>query len=152
MWKEAVLGEKKVLTVTSTVGALSEKVYLRPGFHPYFSVSPAFTVKVSEEMYTEKTFPKGTMLAVPFEKGIREPRATLTTDTHIISLACHVLDTRDREEFYFSFALWTDKIEEYICIEPVIGGAHLDTNLPAPFTLPNESQITFFFEITATPR
>jgi hypothetical protein len=149
-WEEHVEGDIKVLTVCSTLGALSEKAYLRPGFHPYFAVGDSFTVTVGETTYTELSLPYDKMCPVPTVAGTKVGSATLRTLNKEIIVSCSIDDGPSNETFCFSFAIWSDNKKEYVCIEPVIGKTHGNDKLPTPFVVEKGGEINLVFTIEVT--
>lgn len=146
-WKETFTNDTKVLTVETTLGALSEKVYLRPGFHPYFAVGDTFSVHVEDTTYDKTSLPSDSMKVVRCKTGTTTGIARLLTKDKEIMVSCSVAQALPEEGFCFSFCVWTDNKNEYVCVEPVIGGVHLDNNLPIPFTLLKSKELTLVFEI-----
>lgn len=84
----------------------SEVIRVAPGFHPYFAVSSSeSTVTVNDELF-ELNKLAGTEYRV-------SESARLTTDEHQILMTTENLTT---------WAIWTDQLGSYVCVEPTFGG------------------------------
>jgi galactose mutarotase-like enzyme len=96
-----------------------------PGFHPYFAVEPSETsVKVNDRAYELNTL-AGTEFMVA-------DTARLRTSTRDISITQENLTT---------WAIWTDKLGNYVCVEPTFcGNRFLGDERPDELLAPGETK------------
>lgn len=109
-----------------------EVIRVAPGFHPYFALSSSeSTVTVNDELF-ELNELAGT------EYRVAES-ARLTTDKHQILMTTENLTT---------WAIWTDQLGSYVCVEPTFGGNRfLEPEQPDEQLAPNETK-TYSVRIT----
>lgn len=142
IWEEKTIYNLNQLEVRAHIQALTPMAVLRPGFHPYFKVYESFSLEIGAIKITSANMPVDKMLTVIAQKnnsgGVV---ATLITGNLHISIAASMEDDVLRANSCFSFCVWSDKPEEYICVEPVYGTAHGLDNLPTSFAL-NKGQST----------
>ena len=140
-WNEMIENTKATLSASVTIQSLSDKTFLRPGFHPYFVVDGSSHITIEDTHLSVESLPHDVMKAYPV-KDIAVP-ITMSTKTFSGTMSCAVTSTSTTlEEMRLSYCAWTDNKNEYVCIEPVLGGVHGDDNLPAPITLMNNESIT----------
>lgn len=100
--------KQRQLTMTLTlINGVSNKLRVAPGFHPYFALSRGEqTVSLNG---TEHVM--GDLAGTEFFKDITD--MFLQTDRRNITLHSENLPT---------WALWTDQLGDYVCVEPTVGG------------------------------
>lgn len=142
IWEEKNICNLDQLEVRAHIQALSPTATIRPGFHPYFKVYGTFTLEVGAIKITSENMPVDKMISIPVQKNASGSAvATLLTGNLHISIAASFEDDTLRSNACFSFCLWSDKPEEYICVESVYGEAHGLDNLPTAILL-NRGQST----------
>jgi len=96
-----------------------------PGFHPYFALQPSETaITVNEHLYELNSL-SGTEYIVA-------PSAEVQTLQRHITLTPENLTT---------WAIWTDKLGNYVCVEPTFGGNRfLESEKPDEMLNPGETR------------
>lgn len=145
MWEETLSGEVSILTTCVVLKALSDTVHLRPGFHPYFTIAKPFSIVIGDTTIDETSLPYDQLYALPVHSD--SPAARLNTNVATVLLSCSVAGWPSNSTPSYSFCVWSDNKDEYVCIEPVIGGTHNDEGLPSPFILEKNTELTLVFTI-----
>lgn len=143
------------LIITSTLTCLSDYCHLRPGFHPYFSPHGEFVVTLQKPDSTLVKVNKITLRNdSPNHQRVISPNNTavaeISTDRYSLSVTAQVLNWKNSSPATFSFTVWSDDKEKYVCVEPSLGVGSLDSGLPGPFTLARGESITLAFTIDVT--
>jgi galactose mutarotase-like enzyme len=144
-WQELTEANGKTLTVSTRIRALSETALVRPGFHPYFSISPNSFIDIAETHIEVAALPHDS-LRVHHAKSPAAPVKLSTTD-YTVTMACHISPLS--EGLALAFGIWSDKKAEYVCIEPIIGKQPGPDGLPEPLTLLKEEELVMVFTIRA---
>ena len=125
------LDEKQLVVVLSVINKGSEPVHLAPGFHPYFAVNP-------KKIYLDDD-------PVELDELV---------DTRFISGQSHDIETGDRlitveSEELNHWAIWTDMIDNYLCVEPTLSGyAFTREPIPADEMLSSREQREYAMTIS----
>ncbi len=144
-WEEVEDHQGKTLTVNTTLRALSDAAWVRPGFHPYFSVTEDSFITIGTTRLAVASLPHDAMQCHPVV-SLAET-ATLSTALYSVTVGCSVSPLIAK--LSLAFAVWSDKKHQYVCIEPVIG-LQADLNgLPTPLTLANGEELAMVFKIHA---
>lgn len=103
----------------------SESMRVAPGFHPYFAVEPS----------EKKVFVNGTRYELSEIEGTEYIRADtaelLTKDQRVIL----------KPENLTTWAIWTDQLGSYVCVEPTFGGNRfLEPESPDEQLAPGETK------------
>lgn len=144
-WTEHAGLGGKVLTVSCRIRALSDIAWIRPGFHPYFSVSPGSVIDIGAEHIDIAEMPHD-QLQVHHAASLAEP-ATIRTADYTVAMTCGLSPLR--EGLCLAYGVWSDKSTEYVCIEPIIGCRFGADGLPAPFSLSEGEEFAMTFTIHA---
>lgn len=99
------LSEQNLLMTLEVTNNGSENLRVAPAFHPYFAALGDAEVKISGENY-----PLDELAETVFISGNAQE---LQTQNRVVNLASDTLTT---------WALWTDQLGEYVCVEPTLGG------------------------------
>lgn len=137
------LGETE-LTSHMTLTAKRHETLIRPGFHPYLTLQKAgsnYHIIIGDKIIESSTILEDMKMVVPCtgEEGVIE--ATLTCGIRTAHIIFSVQRPHNTQPISFAFCLWTDKKENYICIEPVSGVGYDETGLPKPFKLDEEERL-----------
>lgn len=100
------LGEHSLTMSLSVTNRNDSVMRIAPGFHPYFALSATDT----EVTIDDTTYDPATLSTAVFVEGTHK---TLTTKGRHIWLSSDNLST---------WAIWSDKLGNYICVEPTFGG------------------------------
>lgn len=145
-WAEHAELGGKTLTVTSRIRALSDVAWLRPGFHPYFSVSSDSVIDIGVTRIETATMPHD-RLQVHRAVSPAES-AKIRTANYSVTMTCKLSPPPDR--LCLAYGVWSDNSAEYVCIEPIIGDSFGADGLPAPFSLSKGEEFAMAFRIHAT--
>lgn len=145
-WEEIEEQNTKTLKVTTTIRAISDTALVRPGFHPYFSVSENSFIEIGATRVDIASLPHDSMQR--YEAASLSEAVKLTTADYSVSVNCNISPIS--ENLSIVFAIWSDKKHEYVCIEPVIGNQPAQDGLPAPLTLVKNEELVLVFTICAT--
>jgi hypothetical protein len=145
-WEEIEEQNTKTLKVTTTIRAISDTALVRPGFHPYFSVSENSFIEIGATRVEIASLPHDSMQR--YEAASLSEAVKLTTADYSVSVNCNISPIS--ENLSIVFAIWSDKKHEYVCIEPVIGNQPAQDGLPAPLTLVKNEELVLVFTICAT--
>lgn len=100
------LGNNSFMARLELTNRSSQPMRVAPGFHPYFALSPSEKkVWVNNERYALENL-EGTEYEVAAQ-------AELRTQKHVLMLLPENLTT---------WAIWTDQLGNYVCVEPTLGG------------------------------
>lgn len=151
--------KESTLTSTATITSLREKTLLRPGFHPYFSVSGNYSITIGNKTLSKETLvsnERKTVIVHGQGKAILEQEYSTTEISFSVTSESAVVSPLFKEGMTFSFCVWTDDKKNYVCIEPVIGKDMTKEELfdgsPAPLVMKNKETIVITSTITVTPR
>lgn len=144
-WQELTEANGKTLTVSTRIRAVSETALVRPGFHPYFSISPHSFIDIADTQIEVATLPHDS-LRVHHAKSPAAPVKLSTTD-YAVTMACDISPLS--EDLSLAFGIWSDKQAEYVCIEPIIGKQPGPDGLPTPLTLQQDEELVMVFTIRA---
>ena len=144
-WEEVEEQNTKTLKVTTTIRAISDVALVRPGFHPYFSITQNSFIDVGATRVEIASLPHDCLQkykAASLSEAVR-----LTTDSYTVSITCNISPVS--ENLSIVFGIWSDKKHEYVCIEPVIGNQPAADGLPTPLTLVRNEELVMVFTMTA---
>lgn len=144
-WEETNEQRSKTLKVTTTIRALSETALVRPGFHPYFSITPNSFLDIAGTRIDVASLPHDSMRAYP--AAASSDRVKLSTEEFAASMACEI--NPQAQPIALAFGVWSDKKAEYVCIEPIIGKQLGSDGLPTPLTLRKDEELVLAFTIHA---
>ena len=144
-WEEIAEPNLKILKVSTTLRALSDVAWVRPGFHPYFSVSQNSFIDIAATRVEIASLPHDNMqkyMANSLAETIK-----LTTANYIVSVNCNISPLPENPALVF--AVWSDNKDRYVCIEPVIGKQPEADGLPTPLTLVKQEELRIVFTLCA---
>ncbi|OAI14780.1 hypothetical protein A1507_00815 [Methylomonas koyamae] len=144
-WEETDEQNSKTLKVTTTIRALSETALVRPGFHPYFSITPNSFLDIADSRIDIASLPHDSMRAYP-AAAPNDP-VKLSTEEFAVSMACEISPLP--QPIALAFGVWSDKKAEYVCIEPIIGHQLGPDGLPTPLALRKSEELVLAFSIRA---
>lgn len=144
-WQEQTEANSKTLTVSTRIRAVSETALVRPGFHPYFSISPNSFIDIAETHIEVAALPHDS-LRVHHAKSPTTP-VKLTTADYTVSMTCDISPLTEAPTL--AFGIWSDKKAEYVCIEPIIGQQPGPDGLPTSLTLKKDEELVMVFTIRA---
>lgn len=144
-WEEIEETDKKTLKVTTTIRALSDQAWVRPGFHPYFSVTANSFIELGVTRLEIASLPHDSLQK--YQAASLSEAVKLTTANYTVSLNCNISPIS--ENLSIMFGIWSDKKHEYVCIEPVIGNKPAQDGLPTPLTLARNEELVMVFMICA---
>ena len=145
-WEEIDEQNSKTLKVTTTIRAISDTAWVRPGFHPYFSVTQNSFIEIGSTRVDIASLPHDSMQR--YNTASLSEEVKLTTDKYTVSMNCKLSPITENHAVVF--AIWSDKKHEYVCIEPVIGSQLGQDGLPTPLTLVKNEELVMEFTIIAT--
>lgn len=144
-WEEVEEQNIKTLKVTATIRAISDAAWVRPGFHPYFSVTPNSFIEIGAARVDIAALPHDSLQK--YEAASLSEEVKLTTANYTVSVNCNIAPSS--ENLSIVFGIWSDKKHEYVCIEPVIGNQPAQDGLPTPLTLVKNEELVMVFTIRA---
>ncbi len=144
-WEELKDIQGKTLTVNATLRVCSDTAWVRPGFHPYFSVTENSFITIGSMRIEVASLPHDAMQSYP-AASLAET-AKLSTDNYSVAVGCNV--SHAAANLSLAFAVWSDKKHQYVCIEPVIGIQSAQDGLPTPITLVKGEELAMVFKIHA---
>lgn len=100
------LSDSSLRTTLSVTNAGDEPLRVAPGFHPYFQVEIDETTVVVNDTTYELAEIEGT-------EFVTADSVTLKTAHQSLKLTSKNLST---------WAVWTDQLGPYVCVEPILGG------------------------------
>ena len=151
LWEEKTMLNVYQLETRAHLQALSPMTILRPGFHPYFKVHTSFILEIGGITITSETMPVDKIVSVPAQKNASgNAVATLKTGNLHITVAATMEEDLLRSSTCFSFCIWSDKPEGYICVEPVYGTTQGIDNLPTSFALGRGQTTTLVSKIVVS--
>jgi len=144
-WEEVEEQNSKTLKVTTTIRAISDTAWVRPGFHPYFSITPNSFIDIGGVRVDVAALPHDSMQAYKAASLFDEVK--LSTANYTASVNCNISPIS--ENLSIVFGVWSDKKHEYVCIEPVIGNQLAQDGLPTPLALVKNEELVMVFTICA---
>ena len=144
-WEEFEEHNSKILKVTTTIRATSEVAWVRPGFHPYFSVTTNCFIDAGCTRLDVASLPHDSMQT--YQAASLSEAVKLTTAHYKVSVSCHI--SAVSEDLALVFAIWSDKKHQYVCIEPVIGIQNGQNGLPTPLSLVKNEELVLVFTLCA---
>ncbi|MEI8571190.1 hypothetical protein U737_02765 [Methylomonas sp. LW13] len=144
-WQEQTEANSKTLTVSTRIRAVSETALVRPGFHPYFSISPNSFIDIADTQIEVATLPHDS-LRVHHANSPAAP-IQLSTADYVVTMTCDISPLS--ASLALAFGIWSDKKAEYVCIEPIIGKQPGPDGLPTPLTLQQDEELVMVFTIRA---
>lgn len=147
-WEEIEEQHRKTLKVTTSIHALSDAALVRPGFHPYFSITENSFIDIGTTRVDIASLPHDRLQKYKAASLFEE--VTLTTPNYIVSISCKISPIS--QNLTIVFGLWSDKKQEYVCIEPVTGNTPAQDGLPTPITMHKNEKMVMVFTIDAKRR
>lgn len=144
-WEDIEDQNSKTLKVTTTIRALSDTAWIRPGFHPYFSITPNSFIDIGATRVDIALLPHDSLQK--YKAASLSEAVKLTTANYTVSVNCNLSPIS--ENLSLVFGIWSDKKHEYVCIEPVIGHQPAEDGLPAPLALIKGEELVMVFTIRA---
>ncbi len=144
-WEEIEAENQKTLKVTTTIRAVSDQAWVRPGFHPYFSVTQNSFIDIGAVRVDIASLPHDSLQK--YQAASLTEEVQLTTDDYTATINCRISPVS--ANLAIVFGIWSDKKHEYVCIEPVIGNQPAQDGLPAPLTLLKDEELVMVFTISA---
>jgi hypothetical protein len=145
-WEEIDEHNSKTLKVTTTIRALSDTAWVRPGFHPYFSLTQNSFIDIGTTRLDIASLPHDSMQK--YKAALLCEVVKLTTANYTVSMSCKLSPITENHAIVF--AIWSDKKHQYVCIEPVIGNQPAQDGLPTPLALVKDEELVMEFTIIAT--
>ncbi len=144
-WEELAEQSIKILNVTTTIRATSETALVRPGFHPYFSVTENSFLDLATTRIEVANLPHDSLQK--YQAASLADTVKLTTADYTVTVACSISPAT--ENLSVAFGIWSDKKHEYVCIEPIIGNQFGADDLPTALTLLKGEELVLAFTIRA---
>lgn len=144
-WEEIEAQNSKTLKVTTTIRAISDAAWVRPGFHPYFSVTQNSFIDIGAARVDIASLPHDSLQK--FKAASLSEEVKLTTENYTVSVNCDIAPIS--ENLCIVFGIWSDKKHEYVCIEPVAGNLPAQDGLPTPLALVRDEELVIVFTICA---
>jgi len=144
-WEEIDAQTEKTLKVTTTIRAISDMAWVRPGFHPYFSVTQNSFIDIGATRVDIALLPHDSLQK--YKAASLSEVAKLTTANYTVSINCSIAPISD--DLCMAYGVWSDKKHEYVCIEPVIGHQPHQNGLPAPLKLVKNEELVMILTICA---
>lgn len=144
-WEELGERDSKTLKVTTTIRVVSDMAWIRPGFHPYFSVTPDSFIDIGAIRVDIAALPHDSLQK--YQAVSLSDEVKLTTADYSASVNCSISPAS--EDLAVVFGVWSDKRHEYVCIEPVIGHQAGADGLPTPLNLLQGEELVLAFTIRA---
>ncbi len=145
-WQESEEHKGKTLKVTTTIRAMSDTAWVRPGFHPYFSITQNSYIDIGTTRLDIASLPHDSMQK--YQAASLSEVVKLTTANYSVSISCKLSPITENHAIVF--AIWSDKRHQYVCIEPVIGNQPAQDGLPTPLALDKDKELVIEFTIIAT--
>jgi hypothetical protein len=145
-WEEIEAQDSKTLKVTTTIRAISDQAWVRPGFHPYFSITANSFIDIGATRVDIASLPHDSLQK--FAAASLSEAVKLTTAHYTVSVNCNISPIS--ENLAMVFGIWSDKKHEYVCIEPIIGNQPAQDGLPSALTLVKDEELVMVFTICAT--
>jgi galactose mutarotase-like enzyme len=138
------------LTTKAVITSLKDGTLVRPGFHPYFAVSGNFSITIGHKTFNKEILTSNGRTTVVVHTG---NKAVLEQESGKTEISFNAISAK--QEMTFTFCIWTDDKEKYVCIEPVIGKdltkEELFDGSPAPLVMKNKETLTVTSTITVLP-
>lgn len=144
-WQDLEEIDRKTLTVTTTIRALTNEAWVRPGFHPYFSVTEDSYIEIGRTRVDIASLPHDSLQK--YRASSLSETVKLTTAHYAVTLDCKLSPLS--EPLCIVYGIWSDKKHQYVCIEPVIGHQPAQDGLPAPLKLLKDEELAMEFTIRA---
>ncbi len=125
---------------------MSDTAWVRPGFHPYFSVTQNSYIDIGTTRLDIASLPHDSMQK--YQAASLYEVVKLTTANYSVSMSCKLSPITENHAIVF--AIWSDKRHQYVCIEPVIGNQPAQDGLPTPLALDKDKELVIEFTIIAT--
>ncbi len=142
-WKIDETGFTSTIDITSH----SHETLIRPGFHPYMVMKDDLQIHIAGKTLLKNSLPLSIKLAIPCNEGDTSAVAEMQNISGNYTIRCQAISTDVTHIFSYAFCLWTDDVEKYICIEPVIGVSFNEDSLPSSFLLKENQTIKIVVEI-----
>lgn len=142
-WNEDETGVSTTMQMTS----LSHETLIRPGFHPYFVMRDDLLIRVAGRTFYKNSIPLSLKLVIPCNEGADFAVAEMQNIKGNYIIRCKAASSEQTRNFTYAYCLWTDDIEKYICIEPVIGISFGEDTLPSPFSLKKNEVLSINVQI-----
>lgn len=136
------------LVSTMKLVALRDGTFVRPGFHPYFSVSGNYTITIGAKTISKETLAENKITTILIQTSTK---AVLEQENATTEISFTVNSTLKTKEVSLSFAVWSDNKENYVCIEPVVGGEEYFDGSLSPITLEQGEGLTIEAKMVVTP-
>jgi len=144
-WEEIDEQNSKTLKVTTAIRAVSDEAWIRPGFHPYFSITPDSFIDIGTTRIDIAALPHDSLQKHAAASVSDEVK--ITTAHYTAWVSCSIAPSS--KNLSVVFGVWSDKKHEYVCIEPVIGQQPGPDGLPTPLTLSKDEELVMVFTIRA---
>jgi len=145
-WEEIEAANKKTLKVTSTIRAISDAAWVRPGFHPFFSVTQNSFIDIGATRVDIASLPHDNLqkyTAASLSQAVK-----LSTAHNSVAVTCQISPLS--ANLCLVFGIWSDNKHEYVCIEPVAGIQPTgDDGLPSPLQLVKHEELVMVATICA---
>jgi hypothetical protein len=142
-WEEIKAPNHKTLRVSTTIRALSNEAWIRPGFHPYFSISTNSFIDIGTHRLEIAELPHDSLQK--FQASSLAEVVKLNTADYTATVSCQLSSLS--ENLTVVFGVWSDKKHQYVCIEPVIGNLADHDGLPTPVLLRKDTELLMVFNI-----
>ncbi len=124
------IGSKELTTSLELINNGNENLEIAPGFHPYFPTPPAAeTIVVNDE-----------------ELRLDSLSGTLYRD-HVKRLTLGEREIRFETDYLHRFAIWTDQLGDYVCVEPTYAINSFDKKPEDNYLLEPSESMRFSFTI-----
>ncbi len=144
-WEEIEEANKKTLKVTVTIRAISDVAWVRPGFHPFFSVTQNSFIDIGATRLDLASLPDDSLQKYT---AASSQAVKLTTAHYTVSVNCNISPISATP--CIVFGIWSDKKHQYVCIEPVAGTQPTgDDGLPSPLALVKNEELVMVSTICA---
>ncbi len=140
-WEEELTETGAKLITTTKLQSLKESSLLRPGFHPYFSVTSGWGVTVGNSTLSNTSYTKDKLITLSSPSS---ESAMLISNKHTIKVSASIENNTLTSPLTI-FGIWSDDPDTYICIEPIIGYSIDADGLPKPFIVERGTTITLTF-------
>jgi len=144
-WEEWEEQNAKTLKVAATIRAISDTAWVRPGFHPYFSVKPDSFIAIGATRVEIASIPHDSMQI--YSAAALSEEIKLVTADYTVAMNCNISSVS--ANLSLVFVIWSDKKHEYVCIEPVTGNLPGPDGLPTPIKLLKDEEFAMVFTIRA---
>lgn len=147
-WEDIEEPNSKTLKVTTTIRAVSDTAWVRPGFHPYFSIAQNSFIEIGATWVEIASLPHDSLQK--YKAASLSDEVKITTANYSAVVNCNIAPIS--ESLSMVFGIWSDKKHEYVCIEPIIGNQPGPDGLPRPLKLLKDEELVMVFTIQAARR